>query len=88
VALCAASLGKSNRRTEKRSLKWIKAGSSWSSLGDGTPVDKIGGHNRQMHQRLCNFFANSTAKACIVLEKPLTGSADRWYERLGWLKSA
>jgi hypothetical protein len=27
--------------TEKRSLKWIKAGSSWFSLGDGTPVDKI-----------------------------------------------
>jgi hypothetical protein len=27
--------------TEMRSLKWIKAGSSWFSLGDGTPVDKI-----------------------------------------------
>jgi hypothetical protein len=22
-------------------LKWIKAGSSWFSLGDGAPVDKI-----------------------------------------------
>jgi len=27
--------------TEKRSLKWIKAGSSWFSLSDGTPVDKV-----------------------------------------------
>jgi hypothetical protein len=27
--------------TEKPSLKWIKAGSSWFRLSDGTVVDKI-----------------------------------------------
>jgi hypothetical protein len=27
--------------TEKPSLKWMKTGPSWFSLGDGTPVEKI-----------------------------------------------
>src|SRR5262245_18455058 len=27
--------------TEKQSLKWIKAGTTWYSLSDGTAVDKI-----------------------------------------------
>jgi hypothetical protein len=27
--------------TEKRSLKWIRAGQSWFRLSDGTPIDKV-----------------------------------------------